>query len=388
MKLRCNQLSDAVAYNLSRRRLPMIVTGMILLSSALSAAQDGNDLHGVGSVRGSVYRADTGKPARFASVTLHKVQGIGATTGNHVHPEEVDRVTMTDLNGEFFLSDVLPGEYELLTWSNGYQSPLSGVASIGSTGGDLHLLEEKIKAVLVTVIVNPGMTTRTTCYLRPGSEIAGRVAFDDGSPAVGFFIDAYRKKDEVIDRVLMGISATISSPVVTDERGKYRLVGLPPGLYFIKATAPTVAMGARGILSGSVQADIEKTLSGTLSVYTGSVVRAKEASSVEAGDGDTVVAPEIVINLLKLHQVDGYLMKAEEKVSRGFLELQFQDDHGLAQRTHILPDGSFHLNFVYSGDYILKITTYEDVNGVKDRAKTTTLTLHIDKDLYLPVDIP
>jgi hypothetical protein len=82
---------------------------------------------------------------------------------------------------------------------------------------------------------------------------------------------------------------------------------------------------------------------------------AKAFSIVQGGQRDDL---DIVIPLMKLHQVagtvvarsDGHLLKG------GSLQLLYADDHSTAQWTHVNEDGTFAFNYVQDGTYQLKVS--------------------------------
>src|SRR6185369_12695421 len=59
---------------------------------------------------------------------------------------------------------------------------------------------------------------------RPAGVISGRVLYSDGTPATGMFVSA----------VLVG-GAGRPSPARVDDSGNYRVTGLTPGRYYVRA---------------------------------------------------------------------------------------------------------------------------------------------------------
>lgn len=130
-----------------------------------------------GTIKGSVFRADVGKPARFANVILHSTE---AAESEAKSKETTDRITVTDLNGNFLFENVAAGRYGLIAWMQGYRSPLS---KIDPSGSDQRTLESRAKTILVPVEVTNGIITQAVVPLDIGSELDGRVLFDDGNPS-------------------------------------------------------------------------------------------------------------------------------------------------------------------------------------------------------------
>jgi len=63
--------------------------------------------------------------------------------------------------------------------------------------------------------------------------IAGRVLDEDGTPFAGAFVEAMRAVFEGDRRTLVTVAEAI-----TDDRGEFRLVGIPPGQYYLSAFDP------------------------------------------------------------------------------------------------------------------------------------------------------
>jgi hypothetical protein len=78
--------------------------------------------------------------------------------------------------------------------------------------------------------------------LRPAGVIAGHIRFgSDAEPAVGAIVEVYRER-----RIRGRHSFDAVGGAVTDDRGEYRIHGLPPGSYYVSATRqrPPEAAGA------------------------------------------------------------------------------------------------------------------------------------------------
>src|SRR5207248_330812 len=69
--------------------------------------------------------------------------------------------------------------------------------------------------------------------LAPGGVIAGRILDEDGAPFTGATVQAMVLRPESDANTLVSVAVTR-----TDDRGEFRLFGLPPGQYYVSAEDP------------------------------------------------------------------------------------------------------------------------------------------------------
>ena len=79
-----------------------------------------------GTVTGIVICADTGKPARFATVTLSAAPKKGEKVEGG-QPLPATETTITGLDGRFRLEAVEPGRYYAFATLEGYLDPIRGL---------------------------------------------------------------------------------------------------------------------------------------------------------------------------------------------------------------------------------------------------------------------
>lgn len=152
-----------------------------------------------GSIVGSVVSQD-GHPLPNVSLTLREV---GSQTTKRL-------TTHTDHEGKFYVHNLPSGAYEISTFAPGYCAPPSVVS-------EKH------------TYFRPGDTVSLT--LIKGSSITGKVLNQAGEPITGVCVWAIRTGD------LEGRPDVTDDDLqirrMTDDRGWYRLYGLPPGKYLI-----------------------------------------------------------------------------------------------------------------------------------------------------------
>ncbi len=88
--------------------------------------------------------------------------------------------------------------------------------------------------------------SNVTVHARRGASIAGRVSYADGDPAVNVNVSLMRRSaDGRVQKYLTGANIASLAGLRTDDRGMFRLTGLPPGEYLIGVNE-SVNHGAEG----------------------------------------------------------------------------------------------------------------------------------------------
>ena len=174
-------------------------------------AQAKNNSHSAdtrpGKISGHVYRADNGQPISKAIVTLF----LGAT-------RTPDRTTRTEADGSYSFLNVDVNTYEIEATRSRYV--------------DAFFREDGERSDVSHVDLTSGQA-REKIDIRLGlaGVIAGRITDSDGEPVSGLQIFGIRpsySEGGHMTEIELGETRT-------DDRGEYRLVGLKPGSYLIRA---------------------------------------------------------------------------------------------------------------------------------------------------------
>jgi hypothetical protein len=356
--------------------MKMLVSALILFAGTLSALQPAPAVPavGLGQVTGRVSCADIGQPARFASVQLigeHPEANPmldAASMGKNPDMEKVIAKAMaavmkgnglsavTGLDGSFTMDKVPPGTYYVVAQLAGYQSPFSQISAMERVKADEATIKA-VEAAAEKIVVQPGQSAHVEIRLERGASISGTVRYDDGSPA------------PTVIPVLMTLgkdgkwkelSPSSMLPMMTDDRGHYRIFGIVAGKYAIKATLPT--MQTTSGLGASV--NMHMSLGDALIVYSGGALHEKDIKPVEVGTGDEVDGIDVVFPLDNLHAVSGSVVaKADNHpVDSGTILLEDSDTKTTLRTVTVEPDGSFHFNYVPEGQYLLKAAGAADTD--------------------------
>ena len=170
-------------------------------------------------IRGRVTAADTGAPVTLAQVSIHPRPGGGNATA------------ATDATGRFELV-VPPGRYRVHASKAGYLSLDDDERGAFGEG--------------TRVAPRAGEMLDVDLTLQRGGVITGTVYDPFGDPAVDLGV---RVLHYVFDDGRWQLSSPVrGNPAArTDDRGVFRVYGLPPGTYFVQATPPAWRWGQRGV---------------------------------------------------------------------------------------------------------------------------------------------
>ncbi len=322
-----------------------------------------------GTVTGHVFYGDTNGPARLATVLLEStaaIDGYQPSTGDKATTHLSSVNTLPD--GSFALPHVAPGVYYVFASAPGYVSPLDGLSlSRDELLKPDKAVKERIAAVVPHVVVQANLAAAVDVTLERGAAVSGTVLYDDGSPAAGLrvllLVRADSKAGDKAGKWVVPESGPVPgvSGVLTDDRGSYRISGLPAREYLaeveLKMEKTSIEMNGGGY---------SKNGSGSMAVpvYSGNSLRQKDAVPFRIKLGEERPGEDLLIPLNKLHAVTGVITAARDGhvVNGGTIQLLYADDKTEAAKIDLIKDDtSFSLNFVPEGDYIVRVTDAADL---------------------------
>lgn len=318
------------------------------------------------AVTGRVICGDTQRPARFAQVNL-----IPATDGDDAGGRGGRRTSArTDLDGNFSMNGVAAGDYFVAGQLSGYVNETQQVQAALNAGSDAVAALTGVP--LVHVGAGGGSADVT---LQRGGVIAGTVVWDDGSPAGGIQISA----QPVTPTGVQSTSATQAgngfgrngpngggggfSGGQSDDRGHFRLSGLLPGSYLVRAGVQAPAP-VRGTGRG-----FAPTLN--LAVYAPDKFRRTDAVPITLAGSEERPDISITLGMAGLHSVSGTVGSTGAAVRSGTLSLTDQTDSTLSRNGFINADGSFVIPYVPPGNYNLQVNASAQATGTGGRGGST-----------------
>jgi len=350
--------------------LPSLV---LLLPSLLLAQQPPASVPppNVGQVNGHVTCGDTGQPGRFAAIQLlaekpstdpildpaklGKNPDFGKTMAAAMNAvmKGNNLSALSGMDGAFSLEKVPPGTYYVIAQMPGYLSPLNQLSQMERMKADEATLKS-VESQAEKIVVQPNQSAQLR--LERGAALSGTIRYDDGSPAPGV---AAVLIEQDKDGKWKDLSTSIL-PISTDDRGHYRLFGLPPGKYGVKAALPTT-QASIGLGPGSMA--MHMNTGDALVVYSGGVFRDKDVKPIEIGNGDETDGIDITFPISGLHTVSGSVVAKSDNhpIDTGAVTLLDADTKAVLRSAMLDKDGNFHLNYIPDGSYTIKVSGAADM---------------------------
>ena len=287
--------------------------------------------------------AQTAAPATVSGRVTDGERGAQGVTVMLIHNEQPQRFRIaarakTDADGRFFLTGVAPGRYQILP-----VAPAHIVEGMGSNFPPGRALN-----------IAAGEEVRDIDFkLEPGGVITGRVTDADGNPVVGEQVVA-----ALVEVTPGGFPRPNLNSVrdqLTDDRGVYRLFGLPPGRY-------RVAVGRAGE-SGAVSYGRRKLFRRT---FHPDAVEEAQARVVEVKAGDEAADVDITVGrALKTYKVSGRFVTSDTNqpvaniaVAYGTVDARRRLAGGIGSTTTTNERGEFVTDGLAPGRYAVFATNW------------------------------
>jgi hypothetical protein len=232
---------------------------------------------GTGVIAGKVVAADTGRPVKRARV-------IAAGGGR-------PRAATTDDQGRFRITALPPGTYSITATKTGFVDGAFGQRRALRTGTPVDLAEAQQRADV-------------DMKLSRGGVITGRVLDEDGEPLSRAMVTVLRQQ-YVRGEKQMTPAGTDQS----DDRGQFRIFGLPPGDYFVSAAAGGVEQALRQ-LAASGRGGLEQVpeSSGYAPTYYPGVIAAGDATRVKLAASQELSGIDFQLQIVPLATVKGVVV--------------------------------------------------------------------------------
>jgi hypothetical protein len=268
----------------------LFLLALICLPSIAAAQVD----QGESTLSGRVVFSDTGKPVRRATVRLFSRLD-----------RQPSRITSTNARGEYRFNRVAAGTYFVLAEIPGGLSPAKafGVTEFG-LNSDIDVEHSRV------TVDGKGVTRCELRVVRAGA-IKGTVVYSDKEPVIGATIVLFRRKNGVT-LPFFGVR------VETNDRGMYRIDGLPEGEYFV---------GVVDSITKVFSEEPDKE-TGVIAAYYPVGVSITEAKAIHVQAGSEVSAINITLRDDQLHQISGVMKwrDSDAPVVQGSLKLRRLDE--------------------------------------------------------------
>jgi len=249
---------------------------------------------GTGAVTGIVTNDDGSKPVRFAHVLL-----LGTVTG-------LVKVTSTDTDGRFSFGSLPADRFTIGASKQPYIGTIAGSKRPGRPG--------------TAIVVAAGQKVSNVAIKMPmGAAITGVITDEKGQPGTSISVALQQWKMQNGERVL--VQAPGSATAFTDDRGRYRFYGLPPGEYVVSAMRNNFPPAVRPLSP----AEIDEAIAGRLPtaqpppsapvryapVYFPGTTRSGDATPITLGLGEERQNVDYRLELVTMSRVEGTIVSAD-----------------------------------------------------------------------------
>jgi hypothetical protein len=177
----------------------------------------------------------------------------------------------------------------------------------------------------------------------------------------------------------------VQGDVVTNDLGHYRISGMHSGRYAVEALLSHLDLVPTAN-RGSAFSDMMRSV---LVVYSGDATRKNAAASFALTAGEERTGEDITIPLSKLHTVSGVVTAARDghPINAGNLALMSPENKELVADAEIARDGTFQIEAVPEGSYILRIFgAHDTMKGSSE--KITSRYGDLEQPLKIEGDLP
>jgi len=283
---------------------------------------------GTGVLKGSVTAAGTGAPVRRAQVRAMSMEGRGGG------------VTSTDAEGRFEIKELPAGRYMLTANKGGFVMGSYGQRRPGDQGTPIDLLE--------------GQTAeKLTFLLSRGGVIAGTVVDDGGEPVSGTQVSAMRFQFVGGQRRLTP-GGSEGGNDRTDDKGAFRLYGLPPGEYFVSASNRNNQMVMPGVTN--TEAD------GFAPTYYPGTPNLGEATRVTLKAGQEMAGANFALVVARMARIRGRVTNSRGEPSASSMLMLTPADPLMGMNfgmnmsnAMVAGDGTFQFANISPGRYNLQV---------------------------------
>ncbi len=290
---------------------------------------------GTSVLRGQVVAADTGSPIRRAQVRISSLDA------------RESRVIATDAQGRFEIKELPAGRYTMTASKAGFVSLQYGQRRPSESGTPIELGDNQTLDKLRVALPRGGV-------------IGGRIVDEFGEPVANASVMAMRYGYSGGTRRLMP-AAGANANDQTDDQGRYRLFGLPPGEYYVSAM---LRAGGREITDSTGER------SGYAPTYFPGTSNMAEAARVSLGVSQETTEVSFGLIATKLVTVTGQVLTSGgQAAAGGVVTLASPGAAGrgamfqMGGGGRIDQTGAFRLPNVAPGNYELQARTAGRVDG-------------------------
>jgi len=288
---------------------------------------------GTATLRGHVVSADTGQPLRKAQVRIFS-------------PElRENRLATADGDGRYEFKEVKPGRYNVTASKGSYVQLQYGQTRPFEPGKPLEVLANQ--------------TIEKVDFALPrGGIITGRVIDEFGEPLPDTMVSVQRYQNFNGQRRLVPAGRN----AITNDIGEFRLFAIPPGQFYLSATLRP--------MNGMADTDDR---SGYAPTYFPGTSNVAEAQRVTVGIGQTITDMNMALMPSRMARVTGTVVDSQGRPFTGAIMAFPKNEMFMmfGPPAQIKPDGSFVVNGLTAGEWVLQTTGPGAASGDYASAEVT-----------------
>jgi len=258
----------------------------------LRADEDDSKVTGA-TVRGRLIYEDTSRPVRYVMISLISDKETYTSYGS--------KFVKTDENGEFVITNVKAGTYVAYVKSEGILNQDSYKFSFRQPTKE-NKPEDKFEKIAISGLGE----FQIVVSARRGGAVSGRILYADGEAAVGVKVEVLRKENGRFSNTssVYGGESSVGS-AKTDDRGFYRVAGLPEGQYIVRVIEPV----SHSQSSPQYVYSYRENQNSILRTYFPEGESSKDAKELEIFAGQEQTAIDITLPERKLFGISGKIVK-------------------------------------------------------------------------------
>lgn len=324
-----------------------LATAAAVLCSAQSPAA--RTPAGTARVRGIVVTADRGAPVARAAVRLSSPGAAGWET-------------VSDAAGRFEIAGLPAGQYALTARKAGFVTSGAGQADAA--------------APILAFALRDGQThENVTVRMFRGGAIEGRLVDENGEPVVEASVRALRA-----EYIAGGRRLRARHTVQTDDRGQFRLYGLPPGRYYVVSALRSLDLVA---YDPQQPTEVMRGASGFAPTFYPGTAVAADAQPVTVRASEDAVGVDFTLTAVRLARISGVVVDSRGRPAAGTVVMLNSAGIGGAVVTgsvldmHFVEpsaDGSFNLSNVKPGEYRVDVRSKAGLEAVARTGSSRSLS--------------
>jgi hypothetical protein len=296
-----------------------------------------------GKISGEVLRASDNRPLNKAAISLAP-EGRG----------QEQQVVRSDGNGRFEFKEVPPGRYTLRAQRNGYVAQTYGQRGAGPG---------------IVVQVEAGQRVENIRFkLERAGVISGTVFEDDGESVEGVTVYAMRLRFFPGGRQRL----TSAGSARTDDLGNYRITGLPPGQYLVRAG------GREGIGIGGPMANLAYS-----PVFYPGVASQDDARRMHVQAGSETPRVDFTVKSVPTFSIRGRIIDTVTGTAPRRYNAGFGREGGMVMTSVNAADGTFQLSGLEPGEYTVVGSVFDSETRSERRGYARAQIMDADANVVV-----